>query len=35
MRQEQNILEYATPRPETAGRVSYVAEPDRLTDSVR
>lgn len=29
--QEQNILEYASPRPETAGRVSYESEPDRLT----
>lgn len=31
MPQEQHILQYATPPPETDGRVSYVSEPDRLT----
>src|SRR5947199_9636995 len=34
MAQERNILQYATPRPETAGRVSYVSEPDRLTVTI-
>jgi hypothetical protein len=29
--QEPTILQYATAPPETAGRVSYVSEPDRLT----